>query len=82
MEKHCTKCKGNNIEELVWVNQITGEISDREDQFYCCDCGAKVEIIIAAPLLSWIEDIDPLEEDDTTPPLATNETDPTHKSTD
>ena len=62
--KVCTKCKANNISELVWVNQVTGEIEAREDQFYCHDCNAKVEVIITAAVATmWFEDITPLTED-------------------
>jgi hypothetical protein len=55
--KICSKCKGNNIDALVWVSQVTGEITEREDVYYCQECKAKVEIIVSEEdVLSWIED--------------------------
>jgi hypothetical protein len=62
MEKHCNNCHSNEIEELVWMNQITGDITAREDQYFCNVCRAKVDIILAKPKTSWIEDIEPLDE--------------------
>ncbi len=57
MTKVCNKCASNEISELVWVNQITGEIDQREDQYYCHFCKAKVDIVVTEEEpLSWIED--------------------------
>ena len=65
MEKHCNKCHNNDIDELVWINQVSGDVAHREDQYYCRNCNAKVDIVLAKPNLEWIEDIEPLDENTT-----------------
>jgi hypothetical protein len=42
---------------------ITNEITAREDQYHCNNCGSTVEIIIT-PDLDWIEDVEPIKETD------------------
>jgi lipopolysaccharide biosynthesis regulator YciM len=61
--KECTNCRSQEIDELMWVNQITGDIMHREDQYHCQQCQAKVEVVLTTPRCEWIEDIEPLKED-------------------
>ena len=65
--KHCTKCNSNDIDELLWINQTTGEVSAREDQFYCNYCRAKVNVTMVEDSIGWVTDITPLEESNITP---------------
>lgn len=63
--KECTKCHGQDIDELMWINQETGDIKHREDQYYCNYCQSKVEVVLTSPRAEWIEDIEPLKEEET-----------------
>jgi len=43
MKYICTKCLGDDIEELMWVGLLYGETSSC-DQFYCKDCESITEV--------------------------------------
>lgn len=59
----CSKCYSNDIDALAWVNLVTSEITEREDQYHCNNCGSTVEVILT-PDMDWIEDIEPIKEEE------------------
>jgi predicted Zn-dependent protease len=60
--KNCSKCFSQEIEELVWIDTISGEITDRQDEYYCRQCAAKVDVVLTPDNEEWCEDITPIED--------------------
>lgn len=60
---NCSKCYGNEIEELVWIDLLTTNVVSRQDEYYCKNCQARVDIVVTNDY-EWIEDVEPLNEND------------------
>lgn len=60
----CAVCFGNELEEHLWIDTLTGEITDRNNEYYCRSCECMTSIIETANPEIWVEDVEPLTEED------------------
>lgn len=61
---NCNKCYGQDLEELVWIDTVSGDITERMGEYHCLHCGCQVDIIVTGDEDPWITDIKPMIEDD------------------
>lgn len=59
----CKHCYGNEIEEHLWVDVVTGDAVSRDDEYFCRSCGCRTDIIVTADPEIWVEDVEPIKEE-------------------
>ena len=59
----CRNCYGNEIEERVWIDLVTGDAVSREGEYFCRSCQSLTDIIVTADPEIWVEDVEPIKEE-------------------
>lgn len=59
----CKSCYGNEIEEQVWIDLVTGDAMSRGGNYFCRSCQSMTDIIVTADPEIWVEDVEPITEE-------------------